>query len=55
MRKKRNFWIMGIMIGMLLLSSALPILAEEAKKRFKYSAAKSYCQSQDTGTRGKKY
>ncbi len=32
MRRKKSLWVMGILIGMLLLSSALPLLADEAKK-----------------------
>lgn len=32
MRRKKSFWEMGILIGMLLLSSALPLLADEEKK-----------------------
>jgi len=32
MRRKKSFWVMGILIGTLLLSSALPLLADEEKK-----------------------
>jgi len=32
MRRKKSFWVMGILIGMLLLSNILPGLADEEKK-----------------------
>lgn len=32
MRRKKSFWVAGILIGMLLLSGILPLLADEEKK-----------------------